>query len=159
MIQTEAIKESQRAFHLLTFLFIVIFTWLLLVKNDFEVVIYYRRGFLFIWDFSFLTGNSESDVKGRSYSVLILTDSCGTDITSFNSHSSAGWKLLAPFCRSRDTWDKQTCSHSECVPGASASGPLLAMPAARAPLSGFHVCYQCWLLWLLCLEDNVISFA
>ena len=63
----------------------------------------YKRSFLFIWGFSFLTRNSESDVKDRSYFVLIFDSSCCADITSLNSHNSAGWKLLAPFCRSRDS--------------------------------------------------------
>lgn len=63
----------------------------------------YKRSFLLIWGFSFLTWDSESDVKDRSYFVLIFDNSCCAGISSLNSHNSAGWKLLAPFRGSRDS--------------------------------------------------------
>lgn len=88
MIQIKEIEESKCAFDLRIFLFIDVFTWILLVKDDFEIVFCYKRSSLFLCDFSFLTWNSKSDVRARGKCVLLLAKGCYTDTNSFNSCTS-----------------------------------------------------------------------
>lgn len=121
-----------KAFSLLFFLFIVIiFAWLLLVKNGFEVVTSYRRGFLFVWDSRFLTWNRASDEKGRSHAVLLLADCSCTDSGSLPSHDSGGVGVDTAVTPTLQTLRRLRVNtrarHRHCGPGTPASGLFLVI--------------------------------